>query len=88
MNILITGASGLIGTAIIKKLQSQDHKIYALSRSNKKSDSKIKWIKHDLYHDPISSLILPIRPPSLIATISDSLTPDFSIQETIWLLLF
>ena len=59
MNILITGASGLIGTAIIKKLQSQDHKIYALSRSNKKSDSQINWIKHDLYYDPISSLILP-----------------------------
>ena len=59
MNILITGASGLIGTAIIENLQSQDHKIYAISRSNKKSNGNINWIKHDLYNDPISSLILP-----------------------------
>ena len=59
MNILITGASGLIGTAIIEKLQGQDHKIYAISRSNKKSNGNINWIKHDLYNDSVSSLILP-----------------------------
>jgi nucleoside-diphosphate-sugar epimerase len=59
MNILITGATGLIGTAITEKLIGKGHKIIGLSRSIKDDTDFIKWIQHDLYEDPISSLNLP-----------------------------
>ena len=59
MNFLITGASGLIGTAITERLVGKEHKIIGLTRSNKSDTDFIKWIKHDLYNDPISNLNLP-----------------------------
>ena len=59
MNILITGASGLIGSAIVEKLSIERHSVFGLSRSLKKDNSCIKWVQHDLYKDPISSLHLP-----------------------------
>lgn len=59
MNILITGASGLIGTAIIEKLIENGHKITGLTRTVKENTDFIKWIQHDLYNDPIASLNLP-----------------------------
>jgi len=59
MNILITGAAGLIGTAIADKLIQKGHEIIGLSRSIKDDTDFIKWIQHDLYNDPISSLNLP-----------------------------
>ena len=59
MNILITGASGLIGTAISNKLIRKGHKIIGLSRSIKDDTDFIKWIQHDLYNDEILNLKLP-----------------------------
>jgi nucleoside-diphosphate-sugar epimerase len=59
MNILITGATGLIGAAILNKLIGKGHKIIGLSRSIKDDTDFIKWIQHDLYNDEILSLNLP-----------------------------
>ena len=42
MNILVTGASGFIGTALINKLIENGHTIFSLTRDNKKKDSLLK----------------------------------------------
>ena len=50
MSILITGANGLIGSDLVKKL-SNKHKIFAIYRTKNDEVKKIKnviWIKHDL----------------------------------------
>lgn len=58
MNILITGASGLIGSHLIQRLSKDCHNIFCQSRSFQKT-SGVKWIKHDLVHDRWEDLGLP-----------------------------
>lgn len=50
MKILITGANGFVGTALIETLLKEGHEIVALSRQKKKSTKKTKltWIQGDL----------------------------------------
>jgi uncharacterized protein YbjT (DUF2867 family) len=50
MNILVTGANGFVGNALIKKLLQEGHEITALVRSHKikNNNDKIKWIQGDL----------------------------------------
>ena len=50
MIILITGANGLIGSDLVKKL-SNKHKIFGIYRTKNDEVKKIKnviWIKYDL----------------------------------------
>jgi uncharacterized protein YbjT (DUF2867 family) len=50
MNILVTGANGFVGNALMQKLLKEGHQITALIRSNKipKKNDRIKWIYGDL----------------------------------------
>jgi len=50
MKILIAGANGFVGTALIKALIKEGHEITALSRQKKKSSKKDKltWVQGDL----------------------------------------
>lgn len=52
MNILISGASGLIGQALMRYLPSQGHKVYPLKRND--SGSAFSWQpgKKQIYLDP------------------------------------
>ena len=59
MNILITGASGLIGTALIDRFRGECNSIFCQSRSSHKDDSSARWIKHDLINDSWDGLSLP-----------------------------
>lgn len=50
MNILVTGANGFVGQALITRLVQEGHQVMALSRKkikHKKGD-KVKWIEGDL----------------------------------------
>jgi len=59
MNILITGASGLIGSALIERLRGECNSIVCQSRSSHKEELGVKWIKHDLISDSWDCLSLP-----------------------------
>ena len=53
MNILVTGASGLVGRDLIKKLSKEKINIIAIYNTNSKikkkiNSKRISWIKHDL----------------------------------------
>lgn len=51
MKVLVTGASGFVGKALIQRLLENKHEVIALVRSNEHKDhpsKKIKWIKGDL----------------------------------------
>lgn len=59
MNILITGASGLIGTALVEQLQENGRNLICQSRQACEQQPGIRWIKHDLLHDSWDDLGLP-----------------------------
>jgi nucleoside-diphosphate-sugar epimerase len=56
MNILITGASGLIGSALKERLLAEGHSLVCLSRSAQVKQKNVCWIKHDLAHDSWAKL--------------------------------
>ena len=58
MNILITGASGLIGSQLLQKMDKENHNIYCQSR-NHHDHPTVKWIKHNLITDSWEDLPLP-----------------------------
>lgn len=51
MKILVTGANGFVGTALIERLLEEGHQVTALVRNkkkSKKSHDKIKWLEGNL----------------------------------------
>lgn len=56
MNVLITGASGLIGSALAEKLRANNNSIICQSRSMHIDQPGIKWIKNDLVNDSLECL--------------------------------
>ncbi len=59
MNILVTGASGLIGSALVQRLQEKSNAIYCQSRDHHEDGLGVKWLKHDLVNDSWEDLSLP-----------------------------
>lgn len=56
--ILLTGASGFLGTYLLQDLEKQDVTVYALSRNARESQStKVKWLQADITDE--SSLLRP-----------------------------
>lgn len=43
MKILISGASGLVGTHLIPTLEEKDHEVFALVRKTPQNDTEIRW---------------------------------------------
>ena len=56
MQALVTGASGLIGSALCEKLSADGFSIVGLSRTCRTDRGNLRWIKHDLARDPWSNL--------------------------------
>jgi dTDP-6-deoxy-L-talose 4-dehydrogenase (NAD+) len=51
MRIVITGATGFIGSDLIKKINTQQNKILCISRKKNKNKKNIKWIRCSLSED-------------------------------------
>lgn len=51
MRIVITGATGFIGSDLIKKIDTKKNKILCISRKTHKNKNNIKWIKCSLSED-------------------------------------
>ena len=51
MKVFITGATGFIGNALVKKLRSKNWKILCIARNIKKirSSKNIKFLSFDIY---------------------------------------
>ena len=43
MNILITGGTGLVGTALVKKLEERNHTVRILTRSESEEENEFYW---------------------------------------------
>jgi uncharacterized protein YbjT (DUF2867 family) len=52
MNILVTGANGFVGQALIERLLERGHHVTALVRNKNKSKKRdgVKWVEGDLLH--------------------------------------
>ena len=50
LNILVTGATGFIGSKLVKKLSVSGHNVMGLTRSNGKKllNENIQWLEADL----------------------------------------
>lgn len=59
MNILITGASGLIGTALVERLRGNGDYIICQSRKPQISEPDTQWVVHNLVSDSWENLELP-----------------------------
>tara|TARA_X000000368_G_scaffold417310_1_gene413335 strand:+ start:149 stop:1048 length:900 start_codon:yes stop_codon:yes gene_type:complete len=66
MNILITGASGFIGSSFLKKLATTDNKVLCISRTKpllNHKNRKIEWFKGDLNNpNEIKDKIIEFKP--------------------------
>ena len=84
MRVLITGASGFIGSEIVKQLLSREHQILALSRTPEAGTCKVgvHWVKSDLA-DPFSyqSEVESFQPDVLIHLGWQDI-PDFSFEKS------
>jgi nucleoside-diphosphate-sugar epimerase len=58
MNILITGATGLVGSALVEKLRGEDELFCQSRRAHDESDG-VRWIEHDLADGSWEELNLP-----------------------------
>lgn len=58
MKVLVTGATGLVGQALLNKLTDQGHQVIAITRSQRKSAQQLKRcekvIEHNLDQSPFS----------------------------------
>jgi nucleoside-diphosphate-sugar epimerase len=59
MRILVTGASGLIGSALVDRLRGEDHSLFCQSRSAHDDESHVKWIQQDLSAGSWKGVSLP-----------------------------
>jgi nucleoside-diphosphate-sugar epimerase len=59
MNVLITGASGFIGTALTERLLRKGHHLTCQSRHAHVDSSNVQWLQYDLCKDPLERLSLP-----------------------------
>jgi nucleoside-diphosphate-sugar epimerase len=58
MRVLITGATGLIGSALLDRLRGSVDCIFCQSRSFHEDEPAVKWIKHDLVEHSWDSVAL------------------------------
>lgn len=59
MRILITGASGLIGSALLDRLRGENHSLICQSRFPHDDEANVKWVKLDLTKDSWECVSLP-----------------------------
>lgn len=59
MKILITGASGLIGSSLLNRLRGEANDIFCQSRDAHVDERGVQWVKHDLITDSWGNLSLP-----------------------------
>ena len=59
MKVLITGASGLIGSALIEKLKDQVATLFCQSRKSHQNEAEIIWVHHDLVKDNWEDCSIP-----------------------------
>ncbi len=59
MNVLVTGASGLIGSALARRLRAKGHSLVCQSRATHEDEPGMTWIQHDLSIDPPGELSIP-----------------------------
>ena len=52
MKVLITGASGLIGSALVPVLEKQGHEVVSLTRSDPRQAGEFRWDPEQRYVDP------------------------------------
>ena len=61
--VLVTGASGFIGSRLCEKLKEDGYEVYGVSRSQKPDNDKMKWIQGNLLdRDFVDNVIESINP--------------------------
>jgi uncharacterized protein len=48
MKIALIGATGFVGTSILKELVNRNHEVIAIARNPKQDNTSVKWIKSDV----------------------------------------
>ena len=85
MNIIVTGGSGYIGSNLIDKLLSQNHKIVSLYNITlpNKSHENLTWVKYDGSFNSLSHINLEAQLIIHLATVFSHKTNEELIENMI-----
>ena len=85
LKVLITGASGFVGSALVEKLSMSGCEVMALSRTciETKTTSKVQWLKADLSLPESYREEVKIFSPDTVIHLSWQDIPDFSFKKSL-----